>query len=317
MADHAPTPDIAAHLLTNGYVIIPSFLPPSDLAALRAATTALTSTARLGHWPHVRTVPKQFPPWPVPSPSHPLPIWGIQHLLHPTLPLPASDRAALTTLYFSPPLLSLTSTLLTATTTLPTTPSDLVLELFNLLITPRRAPPASDPIPFSLTWHRDDIPATASAEEELAALLRPAFHAQWNLPLAPDGDASLVVVPGSHRRARTADERRVQREGGEMPGAVRVELGAGDVVFYDSNILHRGVYEDGAERMTLHGSVGRVGGEAGRARNVLQHGVGEWVGGLVLGCLGEGEGRAVAEGMRARLVKMGRGWQGGEYSLEG
>lgn len=100
-----------------------------------------------------------------------------------------------------------------------------------------------------------------------------------------------------------------------MPGAVRVVLGAGDVVFYDSNILHRGVYEGGVERMTLHGSVGHVKGEGKRARNVLQHGVGEWVGGMELGCLGEG--RAVAEGMRERLVAMGRGWEGEEFSLEG
>lgn len=151
-------------------------------------------------------------------------------------------------------------------------------------------------------------------EEELAALQRPAFHAQWNLPLC-DGDRSLVVVPGSHVRARTEAERRAAAEGGDMPGQLRVVLGAGDVVFYDSNILHRGVYDGGVERMTLHGSVGHVKGEGERARNVLQHGVGEWVGGLDLGCLGEG--RAVAEGMRERLVAMGRGWEGGEFSLEG
>ncbi|KAK0751196.1 hypothetical protein B0T18DRAFT_478256 [Schizothecium vesticola] len=330
MADQTPTPGIAAQLLANGYAIIPSFLRPSELADLRAAATALTDQARLGHWPHVRTVGKQFPPWPTPTPTHPLPIWGVQHLLHPSLPISPSHRAAFTNLYFSPRLLAHSTALLTATSqpktpspnphpNTPTTTSDLVLELFNLLVTPRPVPPAArdDPTPFSLTWHRDDIPPTATAAEELAALQRPAFHAQWNLPLC-DGDASLVVVPGSHVRARTAAERCAAAEGGEMPGEVRVVLGAGDVVFYDSNILHRGVYEGGGERMTLHGSVGHVKGEGGRARNVLQHGVGEWVGGMELGCLGEGtERRAVAEGMRGRLVEMGRGWEGGEFSLEG
>lgn len=153
-----------------------------------------------------------------------------------------------------------------------------------------------------------------TGEEELAALQRPAFHAQWNLPLC-DGDRSLVIVPGSHVRARTAEERRAAEEGGDMPGQVRVALRAGDVVFYDSNILHRGVYEGDVERMTLHGSVGHVKGEGERSRNVLQHGVGEWVGGIELGSLGER--RAVAEGMRERLVAMGRGRVGREFSLDG
>lgn len=55
-----------------------------------------------------------------------------------------------------------------------------------------------------------------------------------------------------------------------------VKLKAGDAVFYDNNILHRGVYASGRERMTLHESLERS-GEENRARNVLQHEIGEWV----------------------------------------
>lgn len=83
-----------------------------------------------------------------------------------------------------------------------------------------------------------------------------------------------------------------------------VHMKAGDVVFYNNNILHRGVYDGMRERMTLHGAVGCVAGGNGRAINVLQHGVGEWVGRLRLNCL-EGEERVRAEGMRARLVELG------------
>lgn len=91
----------------------------------------------------------------------------------------------------------------------------------------------------------------------------------------------------------------------EMPGQLVVELEAGDVVFYDNNILHRGVYDSGQERMTLHGSVGHRAGGKARARNVLQHGVGEWVARCGFGMLEEGM-RERAEGMRTRLVEMGR-----------
>ncbi|KAK4100481.1 hypothetical protein N658DRAFT_497224 [Parathielavia hyrcaniae] len=180
---------------------------------------------------------------------------------------------------------------------------------------------------FALRWHRDDIPASATAEEELARLgTDPSgggeayAHAQWNLPLFDDDD-SLVVVPGSHARARTGAERAADPYDDDMPGQVVVRLRAGDCVFYDNNILHRGVYDGARERMTLHGSVGRhVRGSRERARNVLQHGVGEWVDRCDFSALGEGnKERKRAEGMRRRLVELGRENQGRDvgYSLEG
>lgn len=142
----------------------------------------------------------------------------------------------------------------------------------------------------------------------------PSWHAQWNLALC--GDESLVVVPGSHARARTEVERGAGPFEASLPGMEVVRLGAGDAVFYDSNILHRGVYDAGKERATLHGSVGHVRGSKIRARNVLQHGVGEWVEKCDFSFLEERE-RERAEGMRRRLVEMGRS-SGGDlgYSLE-
>jgi len=68
--------------------------------------------------------------------------------------------------------------------------------------------------------------------------------------------------------------------------------------------------------MTLHGSMGHVKGSNHRARNVLQHGVGEWVERIDLGVVGN-EDRKRAEGMWEKLVKMVL--ESGEvrYSLEG
>jgi len=169
------------------------------------------------------------------------------------------------------------------------------MELYNLLVRPDKD--------FALRWHRDDILATATAEEEMERLGRPAFHAQWNLALYDD--ASLIVVPGSHKRARTDVERAADPYEDNMPGQEVVHLSAGDVVFYDNNILHRGVYDASVQRMTLHGSIGYTKGSKDRARNVLQHGVGEWVERCKFLDLSP-EMSKIAEGMRDRLVEMGK-----------
>ena len=178
------------------------------------------------------------------------------------------------------------------------------MELYNLLVRPDAA--------FELRWHRDDVPAEATVEEEERVLCaeregeeRVYSHAQWNLALFED--ESLIVVPGSHRRARTKDEREAGPYETKLEGMKVVKLKAGDAVFYDNNILHRGVYNPDRERCTLHGSMSRKGFGDRRARNVLQHGIGEWVDKCDFSILGEGKQRETAEGMRRLLVEMGRG----------
>jgi hypothetical protein len=199
----------------------------------------------------------------------------------------------------------------------------MTMELCNMLVRPGGKGNDDDKKGergFALRWHRDDIPWSAPPEEELARLKKEGdqyVHTQWNLPLWDDD--SLVVVPGSHKRARTQVERDADPFEENLEGQVKVQLKAGDVVFYDNNILHRGVYDGDKERMTLHGSVGHVEGSQERARNVLQHGVGDWVDRCDFSVLGEGKERRTAEGMRRRLVELGRQNQGRNigYSLEG
>ena len=225
----------------DGFVVLPASLFPSfDLSALRLAATRTTSAARTGKWPYIRTLPKQFPPWPS-DPSHG--IWGVQHLMHPSNP----DHITFAKSYFDPELLKYVKTLIGCEE------EELVMELYNMLVRPERK--------FELRWHRDDIPASATAEEEMERLGRPGWHAQWNLALYDD--ASLVVVPGSHARARTETERNADPYAPELPGQLVVKLKAGEVAFYNNNILHRGVYDPEKERMTLHGSIGssRASGE--------------------------------------------------------
>ena len=193
---------------------------------------------------------------------------------------------------------------------------ELVMELFNLLVSP------SGGKGFELCWHRDDVRADLDLEEEARQLSEKSpdgrqLHAQYNMALTED--ASLVVVPESHRRVRTEAERSADPFEAELPGQVVVELEPGDVVFYDSNILHRGIYKgidarNELGRLTLHGSVGLAGHGKERARQVLQHGVGEWIDRAQFGP--EGSNVERAEAMRKRLMVMGSGKDLG-FSLEG
>ena len=166
------------------------------------------------------------------------------------------------------------------------------MELFNLLVRPTKD--------FELRWHRDDVPPEATSEEEMERLAKPGWHAQWNMALYDD--ASLIVVPGTHARARTGEERNAAPFEANMPGQLIVELGPGDAVFYNNNILHRGKYDPRKERATLHGGMGHVKGGAERARNVLQHGR-EWIGKVKLDGLDEKQ-QERAKGMRSRLIKL-------------
>lgn len=278
-------------------MVVRSILNASQLQQLRRAAEHTTTIACSGDWPHVRTVGKQFPPW---TWSPGVAIWGVQHLLNPALP----ESATFTASYFGDEILDVAKELLG-----PCSDDELVMELYNLLVRP------SDGKDFELRWHRDDISAEATAEEEIERLSKPAWHAQWNLALCDD-DESLIVVPGSHTRSRTEREKTADPFEPNMPGQLVVQLNAGDVVFYNNNILHRGRYDGSRERLSLHGSVGHVAGGKHRARNVLQHAVGSWVASCDFSSLGEQQ-KARAEGMRARLVKLGSDSGDVGYSLTG
>ncbi|KIV91139.1 hypothetical protein PV10_05715 [Exophiala mesophila] len=308
MAVSSPTPYLDA-LRRDGFVKIPHLLSSEMLSALRVASKNTTDNARQGRWPHVRTVPKQYLPWQDWKPGDN--IWGVQHLLHPEM----SDRDSFADLYFSQEVLSVVEELVGLKGD-PEANDKLVMELFNLLISP------ADNTDFELCWHRDDIRPDVSLEEEARQLSEKSpngqqLHAQYNIALFDD--ASLIVIPGSHRRVRTDTERTASPCEASLPGQLIVELGPGDAVFYDSNILHRGVYKgiDASQtlgRMTLHGSVGLADHGPQRARQVLQHAVGQWVDRARFKT--DDMTGVRAEAMRKRLVAMGRGENVG-YSLMG
>lgn len=295
-------------LQRDGFVVVPHLLDKHMLLGQRAACKYITDGARQGRWPFVRTVPKQYPPWPKWDQHN---IWGVQHLLHPDMTV----RDTFAELYFSDQVLNVVKELVGLKDD-EKADDKLVMELFNLLVSPAQKED------FELCWHRDDVRPDITAEEEARQLKEKSpnggqLHAQYNIALY--SDASLIVVPGSHTRIRTEKERNADPYEPNMPGQLLVSLEPGDAVFYNSNILHRGTYtgidtksEHG--RMTLHGSIGLAGHGSERARQVLQHAVGEWVDRA--GFEMEGEKGKRAEAMRHRLMAMGKGEDLG-YSLVG
>lgn len=288
MASNAAVPpeDLRASLARDGFVRIPRAFTQEEVETFRAACERTVERTRSGEWPYFRSLPKQFPPW---NDDVSQGIWGVQHLLHPDMA--QQDKDVFASSYFG-------DTMVNAVTALLNCAQDhLVMELYNMLVRPDRD--------FALRWHRDDIGPDVSAGEELERLAEPMMHAQWNLALYED--SSLVVVPGSHKRPRTDMERNADPYEDDMPRQIHVKMDPGDIVFYNNNILHRGVYDSKNERLTLHGTMGLVGTDPARARNILQHGIGKWANKCDFTNLSNPDMARRAEEMKNRLISMGTG----------
>lgn len=254
------TVDMHQQIVDNGFAVIRGFLSPQEIEEYRQVSEKIIEIARQGEWSEVRTRGKQFPPWPK---DHTPDIWGVSGLLHPDMP--ENIDKVFQKFYSDPKLLD------AAKSVLDTTEDNLVMELMNMLINP-----LSD---FELEWHRDDIPYSATSEEEMTKLKLKDTGTQFNLALYPD--ECLIVVPASHKRARDDIERKVTSDAprtGKLADEIVVSLAPGDVVFYNNNILHRARYDSSKKRITLHGSYGHKLNGKSRSMNVLQHGVGNWLG---------------------------------------
>lgn len=244
----------------QGFTVVRNFLTPQEIERYIKASEDLVEYSRAGNWPHVRTRGKQFPPWPKNfSPD----IWGVTGLLHPDLgelSYPFHD------LYANEKILALVSDILQIDKL------EISMELLNMLINP-----LTD---FDLDWHRDTIKPEVTPEQEAEELLENPFAgAQFNLALT--NDDCLIVVPGSHKRVRTQEERDKtvdeSRRKEHITDQITVNLKPGDIVFYNNNVLHRASYSSKNKRLTLHGSYGNVKYGKARAKGVLQHGVAEWL----------------------------------------
>lgn len=242
-----------------GYTVVRGLLTPEEVEHYKAAAAKIVQYARDGHWKHVRTQGKQFPPWPE---NYSPDIWGVSGIMHPDL---GDMGLPFQKLYSDPRLTAVAQDILQCP------PEKLSMELFNMLINPLED--------FELDWHRDVIRPEATEEEEAEQLLKdPYAGTQFNLALTED--SCLIVVPGSHKRLRTPEEREKTTDDSRkrfITGQIFVELHPGDVVFYNNNILHRAAYLAKNLRLTVHGSYGHRDHSKARARGILQHGVADWL----------------------------------------
>ncbi|HCL28138.1 MAG TPA: hypothetical protein DIC52_06855 [Candidatus Latescibacteria bacterium] len=112
-------------------------------------------------------------------------------------------------------------------------------------------------------WHRDihpiDQAPVSGLQQDLLA--NGPGYLQWNLALHDDD--VLWVVPGSHRRPNTAEENEHLTEDPRrpLPGALQVELSAGDGVVYTNLILHWGSNYSPTRRRTVHFGYRSFGGD--------------------------------------------------------
>ncbi len=101
-------------------------------------------------------------------------------------------------------------------------------------------------------WHRDIQYSGMPIAEQIKALAASnVIHVR--LPLMPE--PGLELIPQSHSRwdtdlefsVRMAQEGRAVHDA--LPGAERIALGAGDLLLFSANMLHRGLY--GGQRMAF------------------------------------------------------------------
>jgi ectoine hydroxylase-related dioxygenase (phytanoyl-CoA dioxygenase family) len=102
---------------------------------------------------------------------------------------------------------------------------------------------------YELAWHKDGY------ENEHYDPAGRSRHVQFNVCLADD--KSFRAIPGSHRRPLTEDELGAAKADSSRPldGEVQVECEAGDVIYMNFHMLHRGSCVPGHFRRTLHMNV--------------------------------------------------------------
>jgi len=225
------------HFAAQGYLLIDSAVSPDLFDPLRQATARVTARTRRGEWPYKRDAGDGD-------------IWGVSHLLHPDLGEEVFARYMAT-----PEVLDVAADLLSVPRS--DKHQHLQLELVNMLVNPG----AHD---HEIGWHRDLLRQDLPPAEEVTRLRELQNAIQWNTALYDE--ACLHIVPASHLRAKTPAERDIvfNRPTDSLPGQLAVELKAGQGVYYNANLLHRGVYERARQRETLHCCMGLIDGSSVR-----------------------------------------------------
>ena len=207
----------------NGYIIRKGALSGTDIQTYRSAIDRILHKCRVEglHADHLRYIDGERDD-----------IWGVNNIFHPSI-----REQALVDALAHPQILDVIEALIG---------QRLRYYLCTLLVSSERKP-------YHINWHRDSAPDGEVSLETLLSRLR--NHVQLNSALYDD--ETLYIVPGSHRRELTDAERTVIRQmpKAAMPNQLTVKLKAGDIVFYNSSLLHKGYNLTDAKRQTLHYAV--------------------------------------------------------------
>ena len=110
---------------------------------------------------------------------------------------------------------------------------------------------------YHLLWHRDigNNNRRGTPEEEFKIFNVPTTNLRWHTALV-DND-SLHLVPRSHSRLRTDIESRalIDNEDIDLPGETAITLRAGQTVYWNGWLIHRGIQAADKERFTLVGGL--------------------------------------------------------------
>ena len=207
----------------NGYIIRKGALSETDLQTYRSAIDRILHKCRVEslHADHLRYIDGERDD-----------IWGVNNIFHPII-----REQSLVDALAHPQILDVIEALIG---------ERLRYHLCTLLVNSERKP-------YHINWHRDSAPDGEVPLETLLDRLR--SHVQLNGALYDD--ETLYIVPGSHRRELADAERAViqQTPKAAMPNQLIVKLEAGDIVFYNSSLLHKGYNPNDAKRQTLHYAV--------------------------------------------------------------
>ena len=261
-----PTASQRAHFERFGYCVADDAVSPELAAELRAASRRVRDRVHNGELRHgfIHRSETGEP-------------WGIRGLLSPQHAEPSFAE------YLGCPELTRYISGFTRS-------AELGLGSATLFTNPRDAP-------FTIGWHRDsstpggsktygnkDYSETAErrewereqwADRSPGALKTPEIRGGVGFQLTLLDSEAFELVPGSHRRWRTEQEfesmshyrgKYTDTGGGPkfgltkfsaLPEMLAVPLQAGQTMFWDGDLIHRGSMQPGIERLTLHCAMGR------------------------------------------------------------
>ena len=205
--------------LQDGYVIRRGALSETDIATYRAAVDSILHKCRVEKvHEYLRYVDGERDD-----------IWGVNNIFHPSI-----REAVLVESLGHPQILDVIESLIG---------TRLRYHLCTLLVSPEHKS-------YHINWHRDSAPDGEVPRERLLSRLRSSVQLNGALY----DDETLFIVPGSHRREITEAERHIIQNSpkADMPDQMPVQLKAGDIVFYNSSLLHKGYNRSGTIRQTLH-----------------------------------------------------------------